>query len=375
MSRPFPPTSPEGADRADLRVLFVTRKWPPAVGGMELYSRELAHHLSDLVDLHVIALPGRTDGTPPDPFTLVRFLIATAFQLARMARTYDVVHFGDMVLFPLARWVRLLTRRPRLFVTVHGLDLVFGRRPGWKAALYRLFLAWARRARCVDHFIANSRHTARLAHEEGFAPATAVLLGASVSDGAEPQASEDRYILFVGRLVARKGARWFAEHVLPRLPEDVELRVVGKPWDREEAAALARAPRVRMLGYVGDDELMALRAGARAQIMPNVPSPDGADVEGFGIAAVEAAASGAPLLAADLEGLSDAVRDGETGYLLPPGDAAAWAARIMDVLAWDEDTRRAFAAMARAAVLRHYTWHRVAEQTLAIYRDTPKTRS
>jgi phosphatidylinositol alpha-1,6-mannosyltransferase len=115
--------------------------------------------------------------------------------------------------------------------------------------------------------------------------------------------------------------------------------------------------------------LAALRAGARAQIMPNVPSPDGTDVEGFGIAAVEAAAAGAPVLAADLEGLSDAVKDGETGFLLLPADADAWTAKIMDVIAWDEDRRQTFAATARNCVMRHYSWRRVAEQTIGIYRD------
>src|SRR5690606_10595555 len=56
-----------------LRVLFVTRKWPPAVGGMEVYCRELVNELDERVALDLEALPGRSDGQPPSTLALVGF--------------------------------------------------------------------------------------------------------------------------------------------------------------------------------------------------------------------------------------------------------------------------------------------------------------
>jgi len=57
------------------------------------------------------------------------------------------------------------------------------------------------------------------------------------------------------------------------------------------------------------------------------------DMEGFGLVTVEAAMRGTPVVAAGLEGILDAVVDGKTGTLLPPGDADAWVARLTEMLA------------------------------------------
>ena len=58
-----------------LRVLFLTRKWVPAIGGMEVYSMELSKELSHRVDLTVRSLSGTKDGSPPKNRTINLFLI------------------------------------------------------------------------------------------------------------------------------------------------------------------------------------------------------------------------------------------------------------------------------------------------------------
>lgn len=70
-------TEATGPDMAGRRVLFVTRKWPPAVGGMELYSREIARAMARLASVDVIALPGLPDGRPPSMPKLAAFLLRT----------------------------------------------------------------------------------------------------------------------------------------------------------------------------------------------------------------------------------------------------------------------------------------------------------
>ena len=85
-----------------LRVLFLTRKWPPAIGGMEVYSMELSEELSHRVDLTVRSLSGKKDGSPPGIARLVYFLFSNLVYLWRTRRDFDVVHFGDFVLFSLA---------------------------------------------------------------------------------------------------------------------------------------------------------------------------------------------------------------------------------------------------------------------------------
>jgi phosphatidylinositol alpha-1,6-mannosyltransferase len=200
------------------------------------------------------------------------------------------------------------------------------------------------------------------------APAVVVPLATAEMPMLEPERADNRFVLFVGRIVPRKGARWFVENVLPLLPADIQLYVVGKPWDREETEALKRDRRVRLFGYVPDDELAQLKRRCLAMIMPNIRSRDSTDVEGFGIVAVEAAAQGIPIVVANIEGLSDAVRDRETGFLVESGDAEAWRKKIVELAAWSDETRRAFAAEAHRGVARHYSWGRVADDTVAIYR-------
>jgi phosphatidylinositol alpha-1,6-mannosyltransferase len=135
---------------------------------------------------------------------------------------------------------------------------------------------------------------------------------------------------------------------------------------------LQQNPRVRMPGAfpvdISRDQFEAMKREAIAIVMPNVRNPEEKDVEGFGLTALEAADHGAPLVAADLEGIRDAVLDGETGFLVPAEDAQAWARKINDLMDWSVEQRRNFGAGAGLALLRQYSWARVARDTVAVYR-------
>ncbi|MEM6355060.1 MAG: hypothetical protein AAF844_05170, partial [Pseudomonadota bacterium] len=77
------------------------------------------------------------------------------------------------------------------------------------------------------------------------------------------------------------------------------------------------------------------------------------------------------VLASDLDGLSDAVLDGRTGFLLPAGDAAAWRARIAEIAAWPPSTRLAATTKARDTAQAHFRWSAVAERIVALATDPP----
>src|SRR5439155_2073 len=88
-------------------------------------------------------------------------------------------------------------------------------------------------------------------------------------------------------------------------------------------------------------------------------------VEGFGISLVEASACGLPVVAGNSGGVPDAVRDGETGFLVPPEDPAAFSDAICRLLADDELARRVGAA-GRRAVETYYNWDRVVRDLRAL---------
>lgn len=357
-----------------LRVLFITRKWPPAVGGMETYSAELSAALGTLVDIKVISLAGRSNGLPPTLIKLLIFLLTKAIYILFRGGRYDLIHLGDLALFPLA-WLhaKRYPNRGR-YITIHGLDLLYGNRRGLMPAVYRQFISWAKHhAALVHRYLANSHHTANLATAAGFSPIIPIPLGVSLdlqptllSPPTDPTI-ETPYILFIGRLIPRKGAAWFAEYVLPNLPSNFRLHVVGKVWDLSEVAALMRNPRVTFYGYLDDAALREKRAKSLVIVMPNRSSPDGTDVEGFGISAIEAAWDGIPLLASAIEGITDAVIDGETGYLLPEGEPSAWVQAIVNIHAWSVQQRAEYATRASSKAREYFTWHRVALDTFAAY--------
>lgn len=352
----------------EMPVLFITRKWAPAVGGMETYSYELSRNLSQLCSLKIHCLPGQKSGKPPSILSLLGFMFSSAFRVLRESRL-SVVHVGDLVLWPLILISRLKHPSAKVVVTAYGLDIIYGKHKGLLPKIYNLYLnLGVRLTGKYVHVIAISRATANLCSEVGFSNVSVVNLGVSTPKRALPELRQDRdkYVLFVGRLVKRKGAVWFANNVLPLLPNDVKMKVVGKCWDKEEIKALLNHDRVEYLGMVSNFELTALRREAVAVLMPNITT-NGIDIEGFGLTALEAVADGGILIASGIEGIVDAVVDGLTGFLLPPEKHLIWKEKINEILAWPDSEREAFVRNAREVVDKRYSWERVAQETVKVY--------
>jgi len=323
-------------------LLLVSRKWPPAIGGMETYAVELAASLETQFDVERWVLPGRKDGRPPHMLAYGWFVATSMLRCLFGGRRHARVVFVDPVLFPIALVHRLVAPSARRLVVVHGLDLIYGRRRGVLPRLYRLYFGTLVRCQGVfSRFVAVSSSTAAIAREAGLRkvavvnpslPDSALTRARGSRDVSAMRAGFARTVLCFGRLVPRKGALWFAQHVLPRLPEDIGLIVAGPATQAEQRAVLESLPRVRYVGAVDPDTLAALVRDADVVAMPNIRTPGSVDVEGFGLVAIEASSLGGRLLASRLEGLCDAVVDGVTGTLVEPGDAQAWADAVVHSL-------------------------------------------
>lgn len=344
--------------------LFVTRKWPPAVGGMETWSVHMARELALLGPVTVSALPGRRGGRPPAWWQLMLFPFTVLRDYLAMPTRPAVVHLGDMALWPLAL---LIGRRRRVVLSAHGTDVAYHRRGGIKGRLYGWYLRLGARTMRRVAVIANSSASAAVARETGWRTDAIVPLGTDLS--APHPACEapihDDAIVFAGRLVARKGCGWFVREVMPLLPQGMTLKIAGTPWDAGESWVLDH-PLVEHLGPLPPEQLAQVYARALCVIVPNIEPANG-EFEGFGLVACEAAACGGVVLAARTGGLVEGVRDGETGMLLPSGDAAAWAEAIGNVARWVEPERQTFCERARAAARVHYGWSRVARDTADVY--------
>lgn len=178
---------------------------------------------------------------------------------------------------------------------------------------------------------------------------------------ARPQGAPLR-LAFVGQAVERKGLP-----VLLRAFEalrdqlDVELVVVGADRDEVEPLLLDGARGVHVLGKVSDAEKAEALSSADLLVAPSLGG------ESFGMVLTEAFAAGTPVVASDIPGYRDVVRDGVDGVLVPRGDATALAEMLRD-LAVAPQRRAAMAAEARAHAHR-YAWPTVAGEVLEAYQD------
>jgi phosphatidyl-myo-inositol dimannoside synthase len=324
-------------------LVFVTRRYPPSVGGMQTLAHSIWRALEQLGPVILIAL-GRSQKH------LAWFLPYAAIRTRHAVRTerVDRLVFGDALAYAMIR--PLLPRSaPPCTVMVMGLDLTFPSRP------YRAMVRSALRS--ADRIVAISHSTATIAEGMGVDPARCVVLNPGVEPDESWSGTRDeaaatlrrrygladdcRLLVNVGRLVRRKGIQWFVEHVMPQLPDPTALLLAGSGPEenaiRETVGALGLERRVHLLGHVDDETRALLIAGGDVFVMPNVPVRG--DVEGFGLVAVEASNAGLLVVAARLEGIVDAVVDGTTGYLCEPMNADEWRDRLSSLLDDPHSTR------------------------------------
>jgi glycosyltransferase involved in cell wall biosynthesis len=184
-----------------------------------------------------------------------------------------------------------------------------------------------------------------------------------------------RTVLFVGRLVERKGVAHLIE-ALTRLTSrsPVRLVIVGDGAERPRLVALAQrlgiADRVVFRGKISDADLQQAYQAADLLVLPATLDARG-DTEGLGVVLLEAMNYGVPVIASRIGGITDIVADGESGILVPPGEAAALAAAIDRVLG-DAALARRLGEAGRARLAREFSWEAITKRWEAVYRSVAR---
>ena len=179
---------------------------------------------------------------------------------------------------------------------------------------------------------------------------------------------EQNRIIFVGRLTAEKQVEVILQAMTKLDPAlGTTFDIVGGGDQRKQleslTAKLGLADRVTFHGRTTDEELRALLSRASLFVIASI-------AELQSIATMEAMASALPIVAADAVALPHLVHDGENGYLFPPGDADALAARLTDVLTAEpaEFERMQQASLDGVAI---HDINRTLDTFEALYRDEP----
>jgi glycosyltransferase involved in cell wall biosynthesis len=290
----------------------------------------------------------------------VPFFCALVWGVARHAGRSDVIH-AHWTLAGMAAWLGCILQRRPLALTLHGSDIFMAPRiPG---------VAWLTRAILLrsQQVITNSRALAEAGMALGAPPERLEIIPIGINVEAFRPGTEPRepLLLFVGSLIERKGVRVLLEaaaQVFQQLPT-YRLAIVGEGPLRaaveQQAQASGIASQVEFVGPQTQAEVSGWMRRARLFVLPSLE-------EAFGVVLLEAMASGTPCVATQVGGIPELVMPG-TGILVPPGDAPALAAAMVQALedfeAWEAMSRRA-----RQHVLEDcMTWDRMASRTVAIY--------
>jgi len=361
------------------RALVVATTYPARPGdGTPAFVRDLCLELASSFDVTVLvpAVPGAPGHEADGPLKVVRhryflrrwetvadgailenvrasrwaalqvpFLLASQWLAVRREfRRVRPVAVHAHWLIPAGVSARALSRRAPLIVTTLGGDLY---------ALNSAPFRWLKRrvARVASVVTVMNSDMAERARSLGAGDVRVMPMGARFSV-VSPVPAEGRVrLLAVGRLVEKKGFDVLLA-ALATVP-DAALTIVGNGPERGELEMAARAlgGRVTFAGQLGREELDDAYRHADIAVFPSRPAASG-DQDGLPVAMLEAMGSGLTVVASDLPGLNEAIVPGESGVLVPPGNAAALATALGD-LAADSAKRRALGEAAAVRAQAH----------------------
>ncbi len=387
-----------------LRVLFLTHSYPRVPGdaaGSFLWHLAVALRQEN-VAVHVVApsadaLPAHDvfDGIPVDRFryaprpyetlaytgtmaqdvqrswsarfALVGFLGAAFAATSRARRAFEPHLIHAHWWFPggLAGSLAARLAGVPLVTTMHGSDVRLARATAAAQPLFRYVMHRSRAVTTVSQWLADEVTAMTPDVRPLVAP-----MPVSTSTFLPLAGAKRERLLFVGRLNSQKGIADLVD-ALGRMTEVMPLDVIGDGPDRESlqarAQALGVADRITWHGQLPQPKLLSFYQRAAAVVVPSRG-------EGLGLVAVEAQLCETPVVAYASGGITDTVRDGETGVLVAPGDIGALAAAL-DTLVQSADRRASLGKAGRVGALALFAPESAARRYAELYRGIVAERA
>jgi glycosyltransferase involved in cell wall biosynthesis len=372
-----------------MRVLFLTKYYPPSEGGIERYGHMLCSDLAAHgIEVEVVAASEENEATREEWIDGVKVYrlrsqmrlsstpisFGLPFLLKDMVRDFDIIHINfpnpwtDLLYLIIGRSCKaVMTYHSDIFRqkgTLSGL-LLQSYHPFIHKVLSGVSAVIASSPNCIK----NSPFLSRQASKCRVIPMpvdAASLAEVEVEAIQKERDQFGKFVLFVGRFVYYKGVR----HLIEALSHSkaVRLVVVGRgPLEgeyRRLVDELGLRDRVFFVGKIADDRLRALYHACHCLALPSV-----SHAEGFGMVLAEAMACGKPVISTQLKtGTSYVNLDGVTGYVVPPGDPKALAEKI-DILMLDEEIHKRMGLQAKHRAETEFDRPIVTERTIRLYED------
>lgn len=313
---------------------------------------------------------------------LPSYVVAGAAAAARVARDgkFDVVHAFWPIPHGIFAIAAKRASRAALVSTFFSAEL------NWNGPLRKVFGPVVRSiVENSDAVTVISSYTAGILREYvPGAQSVVIPFGAAALNRSVPSSSAARNrndpfdLLFIGRLVRRKGVDVLLRSIA-MLENDkrLRLRIIGAGPEKEalvaEAARLGVGDVVTFEGMVSSARVSELLESCDALVLPAIVTETG-ETEGLGVVLIEAMGYGKPVIATSAGGIVDIVTDGDTGLLVPPGDALALAdaiRRAMDEPMELEQIARRGTAFAESA----FGWDAIVSSLSGVYVSAVNNRT
>lgn len=295
---------------------------------------------------------------------------------------YDACLVGNGVLAPVAAILKFLYPRKKFFSVVHGLDITFSYKKGILPKIYKAINIPS--LKILDKLFMVGNFTIEAAEKAGISRNRCVFIpnGVSSADLKKPHTrgelsqlfgsdvSDKKVILRLARFVPHKGTYWFIENVMPRLGNDVVMiaagyrvgkNTAGDPDNFPDCERLIRdknlGDRVKILPSISQKDIEILLNTVDMVVSPNIAYPG--SMEGFGINVIEAAICERLVLASNMQGLADAIKDGKNGFLLEPENADVWIDAINKIFERDKYYFENFGKQAGKFTEENFSWERI----------------
>ncbi|OPX28219.1 MAG: hypothetical protein B1H08_06305 [Candidatus Omnitrophica bacterium 4484_171] len=358
-----------------MRVLFITRNFPPQIGGLEKVAYYLYSYLKKEADVILL----KWSGSKKLLFLILPyFLMKASFILIR--NKVDIVYLNEGFISVVGIILKFF--RIPVVITINGLDITYNN------VLYQLIIP-----KCImrlDRVICISRAAKEECLKRGIAKNKIIVISPGFENSFYAEKDKEglknrfkeksrldiqhkKVLVSVGRLIERKGVHWFIDKVIPLLLEEYKdfiYVVVGDGPTRGKIESIIQERKlsgwIKLLGRIDDGFLKIVYNIADIFIMPNIPVKG--DLEGFGIVALEAVSCKVPVIASDLEGIKDALLDGAAGSPISPLDAEGFKNEILKLLN-DDGLRQEWGEKARKTVEDNFRWGRITKRYLEVFEE------
>ena len=299
------------------------------------------------------------------------FFLGELFRLIHLLRRqrFDLIHAHWLVpqgLVVLAAQL-FMKSTPPVLCTSHGGDLF-----GLQGTLFN----WVKRSvlsRCTAlTVVSRAMRDEVIGLGADHVPVNVIPMGVDLQNRFVPPATRQSNgsLLFVGRLVKKKGVRYLVDAIpliLKRYPQ-VHLLIAGdgpeKGALKRQVAKLGIGDHVHFLGAIENECLAALYQKSDIVVFPSVVADDG-DREGFGLVLVEALGCECATVVTDLPAMQDIITDGKTGLVVPQRNTRLLAEKVLSLLD-DPGLRQSLGKEGRRYVAELYDWTCIAQKYRAL---------